>query len=90
MGSKITFFKNGVSQGVAFENLFGGDYYPAVSLYRGGRVSANFGPIFKFVPREEIYSGWKPFCERFSDSTCEEALFDLVEAMDAEAEAPSS
>lgn len=32
-------YKNGVSQGVAFEDVFDGMYYPALSLYRNCRVS---------------------------------------------------
>uniref|UniRef100_A0A3P9ITL8 Set1/Ash2 histone methyltransferase complex subunit ASH2 n=1 Tax=Oryzias latipes TaxID=8090 RepID=A0A3P9ITL8_ORYLA len=32
--SRMIFYKNGVSQGVAFENLFEGIYYPAISLYK--------------------------------------------------------
>ena len=34
-GSKITFFKNGKSLGVAFEDIYGGDYYPGVGLFKG-------------------------------------------------------
>jgi hypothetical protein len=36
---KISFYKNGVFQGVAFENLFHGTYYPAFSLYKNATVS---------------------------------------------------
>lgn len=32
--SRITFFKNGVSQGPAFAGLYHGKYYPAVSLFK--------------------------------------------------------
>lgn len=35
----MIFFKNGVSQGVAFENLFEGLYFPAISLYKSCTVS---------------------------------------------------
>ncbi|KAK7895448.1 hypothetical protein WMY93_020773 [Mugilogobius chulae] len=37
--SKMIFYKNGASQGVAFENLFEGLYYPAISLYKSCTVS---------------------------------------------------
>ncbi|KAG9328786.1 hypothetical protein JZ751_004602 [Albula glossodonta] len=84
--SRIIFYKNGVSQGVAFEDLFEGMYFPAISLYRsctckhvtsvrwkaacgawpracatllvyrsdasGAGVSANFGPHFKYPPKD--------------------------------------
>ncbi|KAI1882567.1 hypothetical protein AGOR_G00252080 [Albula goreensis] len=50
--SRIIFYKNGVSQGVAFEDLFEGMYFPAISLYRGCTVSANFGPHFKYPPKD--------------------------------------
>lgn len=35
----MIFFKNGASQGVAFENLFEGLYFPAISLYKSCTVS---------------------------------------------------
>lgn len=41
--SKIYFFKNGICQGVAFENIFTGAYYPSISIFRGATVSLNFG-----------------------------------------------
>src|SRR5690606_18027144 len=44
------FFKNGICQGIAFENILRGKYYPAVSLYMGGCAICNFGPTFKFQP----------------------------------------
>jgi hypothetical protein len=40
--SSITFYKNGVSQGVAFSNLTG-DFIPAVSIGGAGPVVCNFG-----------------------------------------------
>lgn len=49
-GSKILFFKNGVCQGVAFEDIYGGTYYPAVSIHKNATVSVNFGPNFKCPP----------------------------------------
>lgn len=41
---QIIFFKNGVSQGVAFKDIFEGVYFPAISLYKGCTVS---GGVFK-------------------------------------------
>ncbi|XVF04752.1 hypothetical protein REPUB_Repub05bG0112200 [Reevesia pubescens] len=56
-GSEISFFKNGVCQGVAFKDLFGGRYYPAASMYTLPNqpncvVNFNFGPDFECFPEE--------------------------------------
>ncbi|KAJ0242216.1 Protein TRAUCO [Hirschfeldia incana] len=56
-GSEISFFKNGVCQGVAFKDLFGGRYYPAASMYTlpdqpNCVVKFNFGPDFEFYPED--------------------------------------
>jgi len=97
-GSKMTFFKNGVSQGVAFRDLYQGDYFPAVSLYRGGHVTVNFGPDFKHPPPNRAsgsaastaagtagtVGGWKPFSERFDDQTLEDTVMDLVDDVELE------
>lgn len=68
--SHIRFFKNGqpmghfvVSRGVrhggeAFDRILPGTYYPAVSVYMGGAVRANFGPHFVYPPRS-LPSGMK-------------------------------
>lgn len=54
-GSEISFFKNGVCQGVAFKDLYGGRYYPAASMYSLPNqpncvVKFNFGPDFECFP----------------------------------------
>ncbi|ORZ33938.1 hypothetical protein BCR44DRAFT_1437341 [Catenaria anguillulae PL171] len=79
-GSKLVFFKNGVCQGIAFEDLpapvrhvcarMGEQiakeddgslgYYPAVSCYRGGKVTVNMGPHFMYPLPEE---GWDPLVD---------------------------
>ncbi|KAE8691679.1 Protein TRAUCO [Hibiscus syriacus] len=56
-GSEISFFKNGVCQGVAFKDLFGGRYYPAASMYTLPNqpncvVKFNFGPDIECYPEE--------------------------------------
>ncbi|XP_015256851.1 set1/Ash2 histone methyltransferase complex subunit ASH2 isoform X2 [Cyprinodon tularosa] len=61
--SRMLFYKNGVNQGVAFENLFEGLYFPAISLYKSCTVSVNFGPHFKYPPKDVTYQpmsdmGW--------------------------------
>lgn len=55
--SKIICFKNGVCQGVAFENLYCGTYYPAISLYKSITVRVNFGPEFEAPPTDHEYRG---------------------------------
>ncbi|KAL1547451.1 protein TRAUCO [Salvia divinorum] len=54
-GSEISYFKNGICQGVAFANLYGGRYYPAASMYTLPNqppcsVKFNFGPVFESFP----------------------------------------
>ncbi|CAK9183472.1 unnamed protein product [Ilex paraguariensis] len=56
-GSEISFFKNGICQGVAFKDLYGGRYYPAASMYTlpnqpNCLVKFNFGPDFEFFPED--------------------------------------
>lgn len=34
-------YKNGSSQGIAYEDVFEGVYYPAVSLYKNTKVGFN-------------------------------------------------
>lgn len=55
-GSLAGFCKNGVFQGIAFQDFKEGTYYPAASLYtmpeqsEGATVSFNFGPNFRYPP----------------------------------------
>lgn len=49
-GSKIIFFKNGHCEGVAFQDVYDGSYYPSLSLHKNATVSVNFGPNFKYQP----------------------------------------
>ncbi|KAF3772869.1 TRAUCO protein [Nymphaea thermarum] len=56
-GSQISFFRNGVCQGVAFTDLNGGRYYPAASMYTLPNqpncvVRFNFGPDFDCFPQD--------------------------------------
>lgn len=46
----VRFFKNGVDQGVAFRRIPPGTYFPAVSVFRGGSATADFGPDFAVAP----------------------------------------
>lgn len=53
-GSEVSFFKNGVCQGVAYTDIFAGEYFPAASMYtlpspeKKCSVRFNFGPHFQF------------------------------------------
>lgn len=56
-GSKIVYFKNGVSQGEAFVDMYDGGYYPSISIYKNATVSVNFGPKFKHPPKDVAFRG---------------------------------
>ncbi|KAJ1645636.1 transcription factor, contains a PHD finger motif [Coemansia asiatica] len=49
-GSELVYFKNGKCLGPAFQKLYLGKYYPAISSYMGGKVKVNLGPDFKYPP----------------------------------------
>ncbi|KAJ2510990.1 transcription factor, contains a PHD finger motif [Coemansia sp. RSA 1939] len=49
-GSELVYFKNGKCLGPAFQKLYLGKYYPAISAYMGGKVKVNLGPNFKHPP----------------------------------------
>ena len=56
---QIIFFKNGVSQGVAFEDLFDGTYFPAISLYKACTVSWMFQCFVLYIlhsSTKDLYS----------------------------------
>ena len=60
-GSQLAFYKNGESQGVAFEGVWAEVYYPAASLYKAATVEFNFGPTFKYPPPADRDA--RPLCE---------------------------
>ena len=67
-GSKIIFYKNGVSQGEAFLDIYNGAYYPSISVYKSATISVNFGPNFKCPPKDIIFRGVSTFiakCNNF-------------------------
>lgn len=57
MRGDLSLCRNGKCCGVAFQDIYGGSYYPAVSLYRNITVSVNFGPDFKYPPTTHEYRG---------------------------------
>ncbi|XP_028655647.2 set1/Ash2 histone methyltransferase complex subunit ASH2 isoform X1 [Erpetoichthys calabaricus] len=73
--SKMIFYKNGVSQGVAFEDLFEGLYFPAISLYKSCTVSVNFGPNFKYAPKDIKY---QPMSDMGWGAVIEHTLADIL------------
>ncbi|ORX47382.1 hypothetical protein BCR36DRAFT_330813 [Piromyces finnis] len=52
-------------------------YYPSVSLFKGGSVTLNFGPEFKYPPND-IKENWKPLCDRYEEIQIEETLNDII------------
>ncbi|KAF9315853.1 hypothetical protein BG003_002593 [Podila horticola] len=113
-GSKIVVYKNGVCQGVMWQDLHALlpieqnekekeqlrfddgtlGYYPAISVYRNGTATANFGPDFKFPPGKDPEAEaeckkstattniWKPMSDRWEENLIEECLIDLVDEVE--------
>uniref|UniRef100_A0A1A8D524 Set1/Ash2 histone methyltransferase complex subunit ASH2 n=1 Tax=Nothobranchius kadleci TaxID=1051664 RepID=A0A1A8D524_NOTKA len=79
--SRIVFYKNGVNQGVAYEKLFEGLYFPAVSLYKGCTVSVNFGPQFKYPPKDVKY---QPMSDMGWGAVIEHTLADMLYHVETE------
>ncbi|KAK1800837.1 hypothetical protein P4O66_006033 [Electrophorus voltai] len=73
--SRMIFYKNGVNKGVAFENLFEGMYFPAISLYKSCTVSVNFGPHFKYPPKDIKY---QPMSDMGWGAVIEHTLADIL------------
>lgn len=76
-GSKITFFKNGESQGIAFTDIYAGAYFPTISIHKSATVSVNFGPNFKH-PEVLTQFNTKGMNERVEELICEQAMADLL------------
>ena len=84
-GSRIECFKNGVSQGVAWEDIFDGTYYPAVSLYKNVAVSVNFGPKLICPPRG--LNDYQPMSDVVLKACIEQTMADMMYNMEFEEEA---
>lgn len=76
-GSKIIFFKNGKCEGVAYEDIYGGTYYPTLSLHKSSTVAVNFGPTFKYPPSITEYD-YKGMFEKAEEAICEQTLADML------------
>ncbi|XP_077999260.1 set1/Ash2 histone methyltransferase complex subunit ASH2-like [Glandiceps talaboti] len=84
-GSKIMFYKNGVPQGTSYEDIYEGIYYPAISLYKNATVSVNFGPDFKYPPKD-LANEYRPMQSVASESMVEHTLADILYHVDHEQE----
>lgn len=74
--SKLTFFKNGECLGTAFEDIYAGDYFPAVATYKNAKVRLNFGPKFRHPPSQKEFS-FKPMCKRADEVAVEQTVADM-------------
>jgi len=86
-GSRIGFYKNGIFLGVAFEDIYEGFYYPTISLYKGCRVTVNFGPQFSFPPPPmDIHSRlpWSPVNEMAQIEVIDNLLSDTLYILEQE------
>ena len=75
-GSYIKFYKNGTCIGVAYRNIYGGIYYPTLSLFKSINVSVNFGPSFSHPPSDE--DGFRAMSERAEEAMIEQTLADIT------------
>ncbi|XP_060712683.1 set1/Ash2 histone methyltransferase complex subunit ASH2 isoform X2 [Hemiscyllium ocellatum] len=74
-GSKMVFFKNGDNEGTAYEDVYAGVYHPAISLYKNCTVSINFGPNFKYPPKDIPF---KPISDMGWYAVVEHTLADIL------------
>lgn len=78
-GAYMEFFKNGICQGRAWENdIFRGEYFPCISLYKGATVQANFGPDFKYPPK----FSFKPISNLATDLIIDACVADMLYAVE--------
>ncbi|KAK6060363.1 hydroxyacylglutathione hydrolase cytoplasmic domain protein [Cooperia oncophora] len=73
--SRIEFFKNGKSCGVAFTDIYRGFYHPAVSLFKNATVRCNFGPRLHHLP-----PGALPMCARVEQLNVEQTLIQCMQS----------
>ncbi|KAJ8980754.1 hypothetical protein NQ317_013759 [Molorchus minor] len=76
-GVKLFASKNGESQGIAFQNIYQGTYYPTMSVHKNVTVSVNFGPTFKCPPSIENYN-YRPMSERGEEAICDQTMADII------------
>ncbi|MFH4977489.1 hypothetical protein AB6A40_004198 [Gnathostoma spinigerum] len=73
-GSYIEYFKNGVSCGIAYQDVYEGFYFPAVSLFQGATMTCNFGPEFKYRKPPKARS----MSERVEELHVEQTVADIL------------
>ncbi|KAK2568275.1 Set1/Ash2 histone methyltransferase complex subunit ASH2 [Acropora cervicornis] len=62
-------------KGVAWQDIYEGTYYPAVSLYKNATITLNFGPDFQFPPTDEDF---QPMSYKAVEFAVEQSLSDLL------------
>ncbi|KAI5624429.1 set1/Ash2 histone methyltransferase complex subunit ASH2 isoform X1, partial [Silurus asotus] len=81
--SRMIFYKNGINQGVAFENLYEGMYFPAISLYKNCQISVNFGPHFRYPPKDVKF---QPMSDMGWGAVIEHSLADILYHVETDVE----
>jgi len=75
VGSKISYFLNGKSLGVAFTDIYMGEYHPSAGLYKQVHAKFNFGPRFKCPPVGA--PKFQPMCDRARELEVEQTMADM-------------
>ncbi|XP_048248232.1 set1/Ash2 histone methyltransferase complex subunit ASH2-like isoform X1 [Haliotis rufescens] len=83
--SEIIMYKNGRSQGIAYTDIFEGVYYPAVSIFKNATVKVNFGPKFKYPPKDIKF---RPVSEAAQQAVVDYTLSDLIYHIENEGKLP--
>ncbi|XP_022655174.1 set1/Ash2 histone methyltransferase complex subunit ASH2-like isoform X2 [Varroa jacobsoni] len=78
--AKVMFFRNGRLEGVAYEDIFGGIYYPAVSIYKNATIRMNFGPRFRHSPRglQASSAKYRPMSDAVHQNMVEQTMADII------------
>jgi len=65
---QVVMYKNGECQGVAFEDLYGGTYYPAVSLYKTATVRYQLFTVNPLTPSGATWVSIRvPGCQKITN-----------------------
>ncbi|CAJ0832260.1 14597_t:CDS:2 [Entrophospora sp. SA101] len=92
-GSKIIVYKNGICQGIAFENLF--SFFPIIDKYTADDDLIEDDGSLGYYPavsmfREKLISSkkkieickWKPMSERYMEYVAEDVVYDIVDEIE--------
>jgi Set1/Ash2 histone methyltransferase complex subunit ASH2 len=82
----MVMYLNGKNQGVAYEDVFDGVYYPAISLYKNATVTVNFGPRFRYPPKDQVH--YRPLSSATDDASVQQALGDILYHIEHEGQQP--